>query len=78
MSYSTFAKVYSWRDTDGAMYYSQFPRQIVEKNAAQSRASRKPVEMNDRVNDLSVDQNSNLLDGIEDIIAHANAKLKRY
>jgi len=74
MSYSTFAKVYSWRDTDGAMHYSQFPRQIVEKNAAQSRASRKPVEMNDIVNDLSATQNSNLLDGLEDIIAHANVE----
>ncbi|QUM79419.1 DUF4124 domain-containing protein [Moritella sp. 5] len=74
MSYSTFAKVYSWRDTDGAMHYSQFPRQIVEKNAAQSRASRKPVEMNDIVNDLSATQNSNLLDGLDDIIANANVE----
>ena len=74
MSYSTFAKVYSWRDTDGAMHYSQFPRQIVEKNAAQSRASRKPVVMNDIVNDLSAIPNSNLLDGLDDIIAHANVE----
>ena len=74
MSYSTFAKVYSWRDAEGAMHYSQFPRQIVEKNAAQSRASRKQVEMNDIVNDLSAPQNSNLLDGIDDIIANANVE----
>ncbi|WP_228140194.1 DUF4124 domain-containing protein [Moritella sp. JT01] len=74
MSYSTFAKVYSWRDTDGAMHYSQFPRQIVEKNAAQSRASRKPVEMKDIVNDLSATKNSNLLDGLDDIIANASVE----
>jgi len=74
MSYSAFAKVYSWRDADGAMHYSQFPRQIVEKNAAQSRASRKPVEMNDIVNDLSTTPNSNLLDGLDDIIANANVE----
>ncbi len=74
MSYSAVAKVYSWRDADGAMHYSQFPRQIVEKNAAQSRASRKPVEMNDIVNDLSATQHSNLLDGLDDIIANANVE----
>ena len=74
MSYSTFAKVYSWRDADGAMHYSQFPRQIVEKNAAQSRASRKPTDINDVVNDLSETKNSNLLDGLDDIVANASAE----
>lgn len=73
MSYSTLAKVYSWRDADGAMHYSQFPRQIVEKNAAQSRASRKQVDMNDVVNTLSATPKvANLLDGLDDIIANAN------
>jgi hypothetical protein len=74
MSYSTWAKVYSWRDADGAMHYSQFPRQIVEKNAAQSRASRKQVNMDDVVNDLSPTTTSNLLDGLDDIIANANVE----
>jgi len=73
MSYSTWAKVYSWRDAGGAMHYSQFPRQIVEKNAAQSRASRKHADMNDVVNALSVTPKvANLLDGLDDIIANAN------
>lgn len=74
MSYSTLAKVYSWRDADGAMHYSQFPRQIVEKNAAQSRASRKQVNMDDVVNDLSPTTTGNLLDGLDDIIANANVE----
>ncbi|QUM77843.1 DUF4124 domain-containing protein [Moritella sp. 24] len=74
MSYSTFAKVYSWRDADGAMHYSQFPRQIVEKNAAQSRASRQQADMNDVVNDLAVTKGNNLLDGLDDIVANANVE----
>ncbi|MDX2320717.1 MAG: DUF4124 domain-containing protein [Moritella sp.] len=74
MSYSTLAKVYSWRDADGTMHYSQFPRQIVEKNAAQSRASRKQADMDDIVNDLSAMKTSNLLDGLDDIIANANVE----
>lgn len=74
ISYSTFAKVYSWRDADGAMHYSQFPRQIVEKNAAQSRASRKQADINDVVNDVSEAKASNLLDGLDDIVANANAE----
>ena len=73
VSFSTFAKVYSWRDADGAMHYSQFPRQIVEKNAAQSRASRKYADMNDVVNNLSPAKKvNNLLDGLDDIVAKAN------
>jgi len=75
VSYSTFAKVYSWRDADGAMHYSQFPRQIVEKNAAQSRASRKQADMNDVVNNLSPAKKvDNLLDGLDDIVANANVE----
>ena len=74
ISYSTFAKVYSWRDADGAMHYSQFPRQIVEKNAAQSRASRKQADMNDVVNDLSPAKVDNLLDGLDDIVANASVE----
>jgi len=75
VSYSTFAKVYSWRDADGAMHYSQFPRQIVEKNAAQSRASRKQADINDVVNNLSPVKNvDNLLDGLDDIVANANVE----
>lgn len=74
MSYSTFAKVYSWRDADGTMHYSQFPRQIVEKNAAQSRASRKQADMDDVVNDLSSTKASNLLDGLDDIVANASVE----
>ncbi|QFI40168.1 DUF4124 domain-containing protein [Moritella marina ATCC 15381] len=74
MSYSTFAQVYSWRDANGAMHYSQFPRQIVEKNAAQSRASRKQADMDDVVNDLSPSKASNLLDGLDDIMANANVE----
>ncbi|WP_392340498.1 DUF4124 domain-containing protein [Moritella marina] len=74
MSYSTFAQVYSWRDANGAMHYSQFPRQIVEKNAAQSRASRKQADMDDVVNDLSPSKASNLLDGLDDIVANANVE----
>ncbi|SQD80164.1 DUF4124 domain-containing protein [Moritella yayanosii] len=77
MSLSTFAKVYSWRDADNAMHYSQFPRQIVEKNAAQSRASRKYADMNDVVNNLSPTKKvSNVLDGLDDIIANAHAERK--
>jgi hypothetical protein len=75
MSYSTFAQIYSWRDADGAMHYSQFPRQIVEKNAAQSRASRKQADINDVVNDLaSTKKRDNLLDGLDDIVANANVE----
>ena len=75
VSFSTFAKVYSWRDADGAMHYSQFPRQIVEKNAAQSRASRKHADMNDVVNNLSPAKKvNNLLDGLDDIVANANVE----
>ncbi|MCJ8347992.1 DUF4124 domain-containing protein [Moritella sp.] len=75
VSFSTVAKVYSWRDADGAMHYSQFPRQIVEKNAAQSRASRKYADMNDVVNNLSPAKKvNNLLDGLDDIIANANVE----
>ena len=74
MSCSTLAKVYSWRDTDGAMHYSQFPRQIVEKNAAQSRASRKQADMDDVVNELSSTKANNLLDGLDDIVANANVE----
>lgn len=74
MSYSTLAKVYSWRDADGAMHYSQFPRQIVEKNAAQSRSSRKEANMDEVVKDLSSSKASNLLDGLDDIVANANAE----
>jgi hypothetical protein len=72
VSYSAMGKVYSWRDADGAMHYSQFPRQIVEKNAAQSRASRKQADLDDVVSELSELDNSNLLDGLDDIIANAN------
>ncbi|PKH05277.1 DUF4124 domain-containing protein [Moritella sp. Urea-trap-13] len=75
MSYATLAKVYSWRDADGAMHYSQFPRQIVEKNAAQSRASRTQIDMNDVVKDLSASKKvANLLDGLDDIVANANVE----
>ncbi|NQZ94123.1 MAG: DUF4124 domain-containing protein [Moritella sp.] len=75
VSFSTFAKVYSWRDADGAMHYSQFPRQIVEKNAAQSRASRKQADMNDVVNNLfPAKKVNNLLDGLDDIVANANVE----
>ena len=75
VSFATVAKVYSWRDADGAMHYSQFPRQIVEKNAAQSRASRKQADMNDVVNNLSPAKKvNNLLDGLDDIVANANVE----
>lgn len=72
VSYSAMGKVYSWRDADGAMHYSQFPRQIVEKNAAQSRASRKQADLEEVVSELSEPDNSNLLDGLDDIVANAS------
>jgi hypothetical protein len=72
VSYSAMGNVYSWRDADGAMHYSQFPRQIVEKNAAQSRASRKNADLDDVVSKLSEPDNSNLLDGLDDIVANAS------
>ena len=71
VSYSAIGKVYSWRDADGTMHYSQFPRQIVEINAAQSRASRKQADLHEVVIQLSKPDDSNLFDGLDDIVANA-------
>ncbi len=73
MSYSATAKVYSWRGEDGAMHYSQFPRELVEKNNAQSRESRNIKDLADVVDDLDDQNDSNLLDGLDDIVANASA-----
>lgn len=72
MSYSATAKVYSWRGEDGAMHYSQFPRELVEKNSAQSRESRNIEDLADVVDDLDDQDDSNLLDGLDDIVANAS------
>ena len=72
ISCSAVSKVYSWRDAEGAMHYSQFPREIVEKNAAQSRASRSNADLADVVKDLSASDAGDLLDGLDDIVANAN------
>lgn len=72
MSYSATAKVYSWRGEDGAMHYSQFPRELVEKNNAQSRDSRNIEDLADVVDDLDDQDDSNLLDGLDDIVANAS------
>lgn len=73
MSYSATAKVYSWRGEDGAMHYSQFPRELVEKNNAQSRESRRIEDLADVVDDLDDQNDTNLLDGLDDIVANASA-----
>lgn len=82
LSFSAASKVYSWKDKNGDIHYSQFPKKMVEKNVAQSRATRKQAK-NKAVQQSSEKEGKLLLNGLDDIVATATAlrepekKLKR-
>lgn len=65
------ATVYSWKDKNGDIHYSQFPRKMVEKNVAQSRATRKQAERK-AAKTQPVQEEAQLLDGLDDIMATAS------
>lgn len=65
------SKVYSWKDKNGDTHYSQFPRKMVEKNVAQSRATRKQAEKKAAAKEV-VKQQVHLLNGLDDIVETAS------
>ena len=71
MSSTASSKVYSWKDKHGDTHYSQFPRKMVEKNVAQSRATRKQAKKRAAAKEV-VKEQVHFLNGLDDIVATAS------